>query len=183
MCQGEAGLARLSAVEESGAVVINSALAIRNCYRDLLGAGLMRAGVPVPEGVVVRTAAPLDLKPLRTIDLSAPMYVKRGNLHALGTARRGARRRTRATRSDADYASRAAASNSPSCSRRSSAKSSSSTASAAVSISRPSPKARPHLSDPQKRALNQAAANAATALGLEVWGGDAIVKGDRLLDR
>ena len=84
MCQGEAGLARLSAIEETGAVVINSALAIRNCYRDLLGAGLMRAGVPVPEGVVVRTAAPLDLKPLRTIDLSSPMYVKRGDLHALG---------------------------------------------------------------------------------------------------
>src|ERR1700722_10522604 len=59
MCQGEHGLARLSTLEEAGAVVINSALAIRNCYRDLLGAGLMRAGVPVPEGVLVRTAAPL----------------------------------------------------------------------------------------------------------------------------
>ena len=37
---GRTGLARLAAVEEAGAVVINSALAIRNCYRDLLGAGL-----------------------------------------------------------------------------------------------------------------------------------------------
>jgi hypothetical protein len=34
------------------------------------------------------------------------------------------------------------------------------------------------LSDVQKRALNHAASTAAAALGLEVWGGDAIVKGD-----
>ena len=73
MCQGAQALSRLAAVEESGAVALNSALAIRNCYRDLLGAGLMRAGVPVPEGTVVRTSQPLDLKPLRTLDLSSPM--------------------------------------------------------------------------------------------------------------
>ena len=178
MCQGEAGLARLSAVEEAGAVVINSALAIRNCYRDLLGAGLMRAGVPVPEGVVVRTAAPLDLKPLRTIDLSSPMYVKRGDLHALGphdvmrvegleqleaTLMRFARRGVQLAFvqqevvgevvkfygvSGGEYFATVA-------------------------------EGGAHLSDAQKRALNQAAATAASALGLEIWGGDAIVKDDR----
>src|SRR5438445_13523875 len=82
MCQGAPAVNRLAAVEQSGAVTLNSALAIRNCYRDLLAAGLMRAGVPMPEGAVVRTAEPLDLKPLRTLDLSTPMYVKRGDLHA-----------------------------------------------------------------------------------------------------
>jgi hypothetical protein len=84
MCQGSEALRRLAAIEESGAVTLNSALAIRNCYRDLLGAGLMRAGVPVPEGALVRTSEPLDLKQLRTLNLSAPMYVKRGEVHALG---------------------------------------------------------------------------------------------------
>jgi glutathione synthase/RimK-type ligase-like ATP-grasp enzyme len=178
MCQGEAGLARLSTVEESGAVVINSALAIRNCYRDLLGAGLMRAGVPVPEGVVVRTAAPLDLKPLRTIDLSSPMYVKRGDLHALGphdvvrvegleqleaTLIRFARRGVQLAFvqqevvgevvkfygvSGGEYFATVA-------------------------------EGAADLSDGQRRALNHAAATAAGALGLEIWGGDAIVKGDR----
>ncbi|MGH7248675.1 MAG: hypothetical protein ACREH9_11270, partial [Pseudomonadota bacterium] len=83
MCQGGRALSRLAAMEESGAVAVNSALAIRNCYRDLLGAGLMRAGVPVPEGALIATSAPLNLKPLRTLDLSSPMYVKRGDLHAL----------------------------------------------------------------------------------------------------
>jgi hypothetical protein len=84
MCQGSEALRRLAAIEESGAVTLNSALAIRNCYRDLLGAGLMRAGVPVPEGALVRTSTPLDMKQLRTLNLTAPMYVKRGELHALG---------------------------------------------------------------------------------------------------
>jgi len=178
MCQGEAGLARLSAVEESGAVVINSALAIRNCYRDLLGAGLMRAGVPVPEGVVVRTTAPLDLKPLRTMDLSSPMYVKRGDLHALGpldvvrvegleqleaTLMRFARRGVQLAFvqqevvgevvkfygvSGGEYFATVA-------------------------------EGAAELSDGQRRALNHAAATAAGALSLEIWGGDAIVKGDR----
>src|SRR3984957_9593280 len=177
MCQGERGLARLSACEEAGAVVINSALAIRNCYRDLLGAGLMRAGVPVPEGVVVRTAAPLDLKPLRTIDLSSPMYVKRGDLHALGPhdvqrvedleqlsaalirfARRGVQLAYVQQEligevvkfygvSGGEYFATVA-------------------------------ETETDLSEAQKRALNHAASTAAAALGLEVWGGDAIVKGD-----
>jgi hypothetical protein len=83
MCQGAPALSRLAAIHESGALTINSPLAIRNCYRDLLSAGLMRAGVPVPEGALISTAEPFSLKPLRTLDLSAPMYVKRGDLHAL----------------------------------------------------------------------------------------------------
>ena len=177
MCQGEHGLARLSTLEEAGAVVINSALAIRNCYRDLLGAGLMHAGVPVPEGVIVRTAAPLDLKPLRTIDLSSAMYVKRGDLHALGPddvqrvedlkqlsatllcfARRGVQLAYVQQEvlgevvkfygvSGGEYFATVADRGT-------------------------------NLSDTQKLALNHAASDAATALGLEVWGGDAIVKGD-----
>jgi glutathione synthase/RimK-type ligase-like ATP-grasp enzyme len=84
MCQGAPALSRLASVEESGAVTINSALAIRNCYRDLLGAGLEQAGVPIPDGALIRTSTPFDFKPLRALDVSSPMYVKRGNLHALG---------------------------------------------------------------------------------------------------
>jgi hypothetical protein len=32
----------------------------------------------------VRTSTPLDMKQLRTLNLTAPMYVKRGEVHALG---------------------------------------------------------------------------------------------------
>jgi len=177
MCQGEQGLARLSAAEEAGAVVMNSALAIRNCYRDLLGAGLMRAGVPVPEGVVVRTAAPLDLKPLRTIDLSSPLYVKRGDLHALGPhdvqrvegldeleaiLMRFARRGVQLAYVQQEAAGEVVKFYGVSGGEYF----------AAVSES------GAHLTDAQKRALSHSAAVAAAALGLEVWGGDAVVKGD-----
>jgi glutathione synthase/RimK-type ligase-like ATP-grasp enzyme len=84
MCQGASALSQLASMNEAGAVTVNSALAIRNCYRDLLAAGLMRAGVPIPEGALIRTSLPLDLRPLRALDSSAPLYVKRGDLHALG---------------------------------------------------------------------------------------------------
>jgi glutathione synthase/RimK-type ligase-like ATP-grasp enzyme len=84
MCQGERALGRLVALEQQGAVAVNSALAIRNCYRDLLCAGLVHAGVPVPTGALVRTGSrPPDLTPLGVLDLDAPMFVKRGDLHAL----------------------------------------------------------------------------------------------------
>src|SRR5512146_1725159 len=84
MCQGERALGRLVALEQQGAIAVNSALAIRNCYRDLLCAGLVHAGVPVPSGALVRTGSrPPDLTPLTVLDLDAPMFVKRGDLHAL----------------------------------------------------------------------------------------------------
>jgi hypothetical protein len=83
MCQGGPALSRLAATAESGALVVNSALAIRNCYRDLLGAGLTNARVPAPEGALIQTAQPFDWRALRTLELSAPMYIKRGDLHAL----------------------------------------------------------------------------------------------------
>ncbi len=84
MCQGPKMLKRLAAFEQAGALVINSALAIRNCYRDLLGAGLANARVPIPEGRLIDTGVPLDPGALRSLDLAAPIYVKRGDLHALG---------------------------------------------------------------------------------------------------
>src|SRR5208282_2704996 len=84
MCQGAEPLRQLSALEQFGAVAINSALAIRNCYRDLLNPGLARAGVPVPAGILVGTEAPLHAGSMLGLEISLPLYVKRGDLHALG---------------------------------------------------------------------------------------------------
>jgi hypothetical protein len=82
MCQGTDALKWLAAAEQAGAVALNSALAIRNCYRDLLGPGLSRAGVPIPPAALVDTSA--DARgALKGLDLSVPLYVKRGDLHAL----------------------------------------------------------------------------------------------------
>lgn len=177
MCQGGEALSRLAAVEESGAVTLNSALAIRNCYRDLLGAGLMRAGVPVPEGALVSTGTPLDLKPLRTLDLSAPMYVKRGDLHALApgdvrrieglgqleaTLLRFARRGVPLAYVQQEAVGEVVKFYGVGGGEYFSAIS-----------------AGDEMSEAAKLSLSQAAGVAAQALGLEVWGGDAVIKGDR----
>ncbi len=83
MCQGEKALKRLAEVEQAGAITINSALAIRNCYRDLLASGLRQAGVPTPAGALIPTDGPIDLRRLVGMDLSSGVFVKRGDLHAL----------------------------------------------------------------------------------------------------
>ena len=85
MCQGADALKRLAELEQRGAVAINSALAIRNCYRDLLSLGLARAGVATPPATMVATSGALDLRALAGLDLSLALYVKRGDLHALGS--------------------------------------------------------------------------------------------------
>src|ERR1700720_2131128 len=83
MCQGARALKRLAEAEQAGAIAVNSALSIRNCYRDLLAPGLERAGVPTPAGALVATDEPLDPRKLAGVDLAAGVFVKRGNLHAL----------------------------------------------------------------------------------------------------
>jgi len=176
MCQGERALSLLAAIEKAGAVTINSALAIRNCYRDLLGAGLTRAGVPTPDGVAVSTATPFDLKPLRALDLSAPMYVKRGDLHALhpddvqrvdgfeqleATLLRFARREIRVAYVQQEATGEVVKFYGVSGGEYFTAISDDG-----------------DLGESLKLGLSHAASVAAGALGLEVWGGDAVVNGE-----
>lgn len=83
MCQGERALSRLAALEETGSLAINSALAIRTCYRDRLGAALEDAGVPTPAGLLVTTSAMIEPQSIAPFDFAAGVFVKRGDLHAL----------------------------------------------------------------------------------------------------
>lgn len=83
MCQGEAALRKLAAIEERGAIAINPARAIRRCYRDRLGEILAGAGVPVPPGQLRETTLSLAARPLDGLDPACGIYVKRGDLHAL----------------------------------------------------------------------------------------------------
>jgi glutathione synthase/RimK-type ligase-like ATP-grasp enzyme len=176
MCQGAAALSRLAEVEEAGALTVNSALAIRNCYRDLLAAGLMRAGLSIPDGVLMNTGVPVDRRPLRALNLSSPMYVKRGNLHALGPDDvRRVEGVDQVERALLDFASRGVEL-------------------AYVQQEAPGgivkfygvgndyfcaiPQDGSSLKEPVRRALAHAARTAARALGLEVWGGDAAVEGE-----
>jgi glutathione synthase/RimK-type ligase-like ATP-grasp enzyme len=175
MCQSESALLRLAEIESAGAIAVNSALAIRNCYRDLLGTGLLRAGVPSPDGVLLATATPIDMRRLSALDLEAGVYVKRGDLHALGPDDvQQAIGRAALAVTLADFARRGIAQ---------------------VYVQQ---EATGHtvkfygvsgseyfnviaqegeVSEEVARALSEAAAVAASALGLEAWGGDAIVDG------
>jgi hypothetical protein len=176
MCQGESALRRLAEVERAGAVVINSALAIRNCYRDLLGLGLARARVPMPPGVLVSTTAPLERAALGGVDLSSGVYVKRGDLHALGPD--DVQRVTSAGELDAVLRAFA---------RRgiSRAYLQQEVEGRTVKFYGVSATYFEVVSDGSEigegviRALGQAASRGASELGLEVWGGDAMLSGDR----
>jgi glutathione synthase/RimK-type ligase-like ATP-grasp enzyme len=83
MCQGEPALQALAAAQAGGALVINAPMAIRSCYRDRLGRILNEAGLPVPAGTLVETSASLDSRPLHALRPEHGIYVKRGDLHAL----------------------------------------------------------------------------------------------------
>ncbi len=83
MCQAQGALNHLSEIEQAGAVAVNPALSIRNCYRDRLGARLAKAGAPIPAGALVDTSSPLHTKSFSRLEISPPLYVKRGDLHAL----------------------------------------------------------------------------------------------------
>ncbi len=175
MCQGAPALSRLASMYEAGAVTINSALAIRNCYRDLLAAGLMRAGVPIPDGVLVPTSLPLDLKPLRALNMSAPIYVKRGDLHALGPDDvRRVEGREQLEKALANFAHRAV---NLAYLQQEVTGTIVKFYGVADEYFSAIPEDGQSLKDSVKLTLERAARTAAAALGLEVWGGDAVVSG------
>ena len=176
MCQGARALKRLAEAEQAGAIAINSALSIRNCYRDLLAPGLERAGVPTPAGVLVATSEPLDARKLAGVDFSTGVFVKRGDLHALGpedvqraTDRAGiesilanfAQRKIRFAYLQQEVAGRVVKFYGVS--------------GGAYFSAHP----EEEVSEASVRALSEAASTAAAALGLEAWGGDAVLSGDR----
>src|ERR1700722_5388435 len=177
MCQGARALKRLAEAEQAGTIAINSALSIRNCYRDLLAPGLERAGVPTPAGVLVATGEPLDARKLAGVDFSTGVFVKRGDLHALGpedvqraTDRAEiesilanfAQRQIRFAYLQQEVAGRVVKFYGVS--------------GGAYFSAHPEEE---EVSEASVRALSGAASTAPAALGLEAWGGDAVLSGDR----
>jgi glutathione synthase/RimK-type ligase-like ATP-grasp enzyme len=176
MCQGADALKRLAELESAGAVAVNSALAIRNCYRDLLGTGLVRAGIPTPDGVMISTAAPIDLRRLTALDLDAGVYVKRGDLHALtGDDVQLVHGRAEVLAALGQFSRRgiAAAYVQQAIEGRTIKFYGVSGAEYFSVVAEEG-----EISERSARALSEAAANAAGALGLEAWGGDAILDGE-----
>jgi hypothetical protein len=177
MCQGERPLKRLAEIEQGGAIAINSALAIRNCYRDLLAAGLARAGVPTPAGALIATSVPFDHSRLAAVDLAAGAFVKRGDLHALGADDvQHASDRAQVESILADFARRGIRNAFVQQQAHGRVVKFYGVSSGAYFAALPE---GDEISEGAIRAMQQAASVASHALGLEAWGGDAILSGDR----
>jgi hypothetical protein len=176
MCQGPRALKQLAKVEQEGAVAINSALSIRNCYRDLLAPGLEQAGVPTPAGALVPAGEPLDVRKLGGLDLTAGVFVKRGDLHALApedVQRAGDRAEVEAILGDfARRGIRFAYVQQEVVGRV--VKFYGVSGAAHFSVH---PEGE-EVAEAAVRALSEAATAAAGVLGLGAWGGDAILNGD-----
>jgi glutathione synthase/RimK-type ligase-like ATP-grasp enzyme len=83
MCQGRSALERLAEWERDGAKIINSPRAALNTHRDRLPALMVEAGVSFPQTHLVGTKGSVDL---HALDLDGGIWLKRGDVHASVTA-------------------------------------------------------------------------------------------------
>ena len=83
MCQGRASLENLAEWEREGVRIINSPQSALNTHRDRLPALMVAAGVSFPQTQLVDTKESPDLPAL---DLNGGIWLKRGDVHASVTA-------------------------------------------------------------------------------------------------
>jgi hypothetical protein len=83
MCQGRLSLENLADWEREGARIINSPRAALNTHRDRLPALMVQAGIPFPQTRLIRTREGVDLG---SLDLNGGIWLKRGDVHASVTA-------------------------------------------------------------------------------------------------
>lgn len=83
MCQGRSALENLADWEREGVKIINSPRSALNTHRDRLPALMVNAGVAFPQTQLVGTRERADL---RSLDLNGGIWLKRGDVHASVTA-------------------------------------------------------------------------------------------------
>jgi len=81
MVQGPIGTNTLAKVENRGAVIINSPQSVKNCYRINMVTLLPAAGIPFPRSLIVATDSDVEGKEPGLN--SAKIWVKRGDVHAV----------------------------------------------------------------------------------------------------
>lgn len=81
MARDKATVARLQALEEKGAIVINSGYGIENCTRGRMTEMLLENDIPHPKSIIVNTNEDATQK-LKEMNVSA-FWVKRGDFHAI----------------------------------------------------------------------------------------------------
>lgn len=83
MCQGKSSLENLAHWEGQGVKIINSPRAALNTHRDRLPGSMIKAGVPFPQTRLICTTDRLDLE---SLGLNGGIWLKRGDVHASVTA-------------------------------------------------------------------------------------------------
>jgi glutathione synthase/RimK-type ligase-like ATP-grasp enzyme len=83
MCQGRSSLENLADWERQGVRIINSPRAALNTHRDRLPALMIKAGVSFPQTRLVGTKERADWG---SVDLNGGIWLKRGDVHASVTA-------------------------------------------------------------------------------------------------
>ncbi len=83
MCQGRSSLESLAEWEREGVRIINSPRSALNTHRDRLPALMVDAGVSFPQTHLVGTKGNADL---HSLDLNGGIWLKRGDVHAAITA-------------------------------------------------------------------------------------------------
>lgn len=83
MCQGKSSLENLAGWERQGAKIINSPRAALNTHRDRLPALMVKAGVAFPQTRLVGTKEGAGMG---SLDLNGGIWLKRGDVHASVTA-------------------------------------------------------------------------------------------------
>jgi glutathione synthase/RimK-type ligase-like ATP-grasp enzyme len=81
MAQGPIGSTTLLKIEQRGAFIVNSPLAVMNCYRINMVRLLPEAGIPFPKSVVVATDS--DVNGREAGFTSEKLWIKRGDVHAV----------------------------------------------------------------------------------------------------
>ena len=76
MARDRATIARLKALEDEGALVVNSAYGIDNCVRKPMTELLLKHGIPHPKSYIITTDQPFE-------EDCYPCWIKRGDSHAM----------------------------------------------------------------------------------------------------
>jgi glutathione synthase/RimK-type ligase-like ATP-grasp enzyme len=81
MVQGRSGIDMLRKIEKNKCFAINSADAVFNCYRFNMVTKLPQAGIPFPESIVIDSnSTPIDVDVTR---FGKKFWIKRGDAHAV----------------------------------------------------------------------------------------------------
>jgi glutathione synthase/RimK-type ligase-like ATP-grasp enzyme len=81
MTQGPEGTAALKDIAQRGTVVINTPESVENCWRINMTRLLLQCGIPFPKSIIIPTSGPIA--PIMETFSPSKLWIKRGDVHAV----------------------------------------------------------------------------------------------------